>query len=37
MDTFSDITGDSFHWEYVMLNPDGSRTLGCEIFGRRIR
>ena len=33
---FSDITGDSFHWEYVMLNPDGSRTLVCEIFGRRI-
>ena len=33
---FSDMTGNSFHWEYVMLNPDGSRTLVCEIFGKRI-
>ena len=33
---FSGITGDSFHWEYVTLNPDGSRTLVCEIFGKRI-
>lgn len=33
---FSDMTGSSFHWEYVMLNPDGSRTLVCEIFGKRI-
>ena len=33
---FSGITGNSFHWEYVMLNPDGSRTLVCEIFGKRI-
>ena len=33
---FSDLTGNSFHWEYVMLNPDGSRTLVCEIFGNRI-
>ena len=32
---FSDITEDSFHWEYVTLNPDGSRTLVCEIFGKR--
>ena len=33
---FSDITGESFHWEFVTLNPDGSRTLVCEIFGKRI-
>ena len=33
---FSDITEDSFHWENVTLNPDGSRNLICEIFGRRI-
>ncbi len=33
---FSDITGDSFHWEYVILNPDNSRKLICEIFGKRI-
>lgn len=32
---FSDMTGDSFHWEYVMLQPDGSRQLVCEIFGKR--
>ena len=32
---FSGLTGDSFRWEYVMLNPDGSRTLVCEIAGRR--
>ena len=33
---FSDITENSFHWEYVTLNPDGSRILVCEIFGKRI-
>ncbi|MBR6027580.1 MAG: hypothetical protein IKP40_00710 [Clostridia bacterium] len=33
---FSDMTGESFHWEYITLNPDGSRTLVCEIFGRRV-
>ena len=33
---FSGITGDSFHWEYMTVNPDGSRTLVCEIFGKRI-
>ena len=33
---FSDMTGNSFHWEYVTLNPDGSRNLVCEIFGRRM-
>ncbi len=33
---FSDITGDSFRWEYVTPDPDGSRKLVCEIFGRRI-
>ena len=33
---FSDITEDRFHWEYVTRNPDDSRKLVCEIFGRRI-
>ena len=33
---FSDITENGFHWEYVMLNPEGARTLVCEIFGKRI-
>ncbi len=33
---FSDIANDSFHWEYVTLNPDDSRHLICEIFGKRI-
>ena len=32
---FSDMTETGFHWENVILNPDGSRTLVCEIFGRR--
>ena len=34
---FSDIAETSFHWEFVILKPDGSRILVCEIFGRRIR
>lgn len=33
---FSDLTGNCFHWEYVTMNPDGSRNLVCEIFGKRI-
>ena len=33
---FSDITENSFHWEYVMYKQDGSRELVCEIFGKRI-
>lgn len=32
---FSQMTGDSFRWENMTLNPDGSRTLICEIFGKR--
>ena len=32
---FSDMTETGFHWENVILHPDGSRTLVCEIFGRR--
>ena len=32
---FSDMTGESFHWEFVRLAPDGSRTLVCEIYGKR--
>lgn len=32
---FSDITGNSFHWEYVTLKPDGTRELVCEIDGKR--
>ena len=34
---FSDMTQDSFHWEYMTLDPDGSRNLVCEIFGKRIK
>ena len=34
---FSDMTGDSFHWENLAVRPDGSRELICEIFGRRRR
>ena len=33
---FSDITGNSFHWEYAMDQQDGSRELVCEIWGKRI-
>ena len=33
---FSDITENSFHWEYIMNKPDGSRDLVCEIFAKRI-
>ena len=33
---FSDITENSFHWEYIMNKEDGSRELVCEIFGKRI-
>lgn len=33
---FSGITENSFHWEYITLDPDGNRTLVCEIFGKRI-
>ena len=34
---FSDITGDSFRWENVMIKKDGTRIQDCEIFGRRIK
>ena len=33
---FSDITENSFHWEYVKDQQDGSRELVCEIRGKRI-
>ena len=33
---FSDLAGDRFHWENLIVRPDGSRELVCEIFGRRI-
>lgn len=33
---FSDITDDSFRWQYVTDKPDGSRELVCEIQGKRI-
>lgn len=32
---FSDITAQEFHWEYVMLDQDGTRHLVCEIWGKR--
>ena len=33
---FSDITENSFRWEYVINKPDGSKELVCEIEGKRI-
>ena len=33
--TFSDMTPDTFHWQYTILHPDAPRTLVCEIFARR--
>ncbi len=33
---FSDITSDSFRWEYVIFKDDGSRELVCDIKGIRI-
>ena len=33
---FSDMTGNSFHWEYITGEPDGAHTLVCEIHGKRI-
>ena len=33
---FSDITDSGFHWEYIIIRPDGSRELVCEIYGRRM-
>ncbi len=33
---FSDITGDSFRWQYVMYKEDGSKELVCEVEGKRI-
>lgn len=33
---FSDMTENSFHWEYVKDQQDGSRELVCEIRGKRI-
>ena len=33
---FSEITGDSFRWENVMIREDGTRILDCEICGKRI-
>jgi hypothetical protein len=34
---FSEITGDSFKWENVMIKPGGTRILDCEIHGKRIK
>ncbi len=34
---FSDMTGSSFRWEYVIFKEDGSRELVCEIRGERYR
>ena len=33
---FSDITEDSFRWEYLILKEDGSKESVCRISGRRI-
>ena len=32
---FSDISLTGFHWEYVMIEKDGTRKLVCEIFGKK--
>lgn len=32
---FSDISTQGFHWEYVMLDQDGTHHLVCEIWGKR--
>ena len=34
---FSDLSPACFHWEYVMINPDGTRNLVCEIFGKKAK
>ena len=33
---FSEMTGDRFHWENVLIREDGPKELVCEIFGKRI-
>ena len=33
---FSDITEDSFHWENIKKEADGSVNLLCEIFGKKL-
>ena len=33
---FSDITENTFRWDNILLNPDGSSTRICEISGNRI-
>ncbi|MBO4678681.1 MAG: hypothetical protein J5626_03345 [Lachnospiraceae bacterium] len=34
---FSDITENSFKWQYLMLRRDGYKELVCEIIGKRIK
>ena len=33
---FSEITESSFKWENVMIAEDGTKTLDCVIYGKRI-
>ena len=33
---FSELTGESFHWENIKIEEDGTTILICEIFGRRL-
>ncbi len=33
---FSELTGNTFHWENLMLRPDGTKEFICEIFGKKI-
>ena len=33
---FSEITENTFKWENVMISDDGTRTLVCEIHGKRV-
>ena len=33
---FSDISTDRFHWENVLIDGEGNKTLICEINGKRM-
>ena len=32
---FSNLSDSGFHWEYIMINGDGTQKMVCEIFGKR--
>ena len=35
--SYTDITENSFRWEYMQYHEDGSKELFCEILAKRIR